>query len=48
LPRSQAHASGRPERSRSGGEDPYDDPVDLQDIKRAAQEIAPAADADWH
>jgi hypothetical protein len=29
-------------------EDPYDGAVDLQDIKRAAREIAPAADADWH
>jgi hypothetical protein len=29
-------------------EDPFDRRVDLQDIKRAAQEIAPVADENWH
>ena len=29
-------------------EDPFDKAVDLGDIVRAAREIAPAADADWH
>jgi hypothetical protein len=29
-------------------EEPYDTAVDLDDIVRAAKEIAPAADADWH
>jgi hypothetical protein len=28
-------------------EDPYDKPVDLEDVKRAAQELRPRADADW-
>ena len=28
-------------------EDPYDKPVDLQDIVEAARDLAPAADADW-
>jgi beta-glucosidase/6-phospho-beta-glucosidase/beta-galactosidase len=29
-------------------DDPFDQAVDLEDIVRAAREIAPAADADWH
>jgi len=29
-------------------ENPYDKPVDLQDIVKAAKDLAPAADADWH
>lgn len=29
-------------------EDPYDKPVDLEDVVRAARELAPEADADWH
>jgi hypothetical protein len=29
-------------------EDPFDKAVDLADIIRAAQDIAPVADADWH
>jgi hypothetical protein len=28
--------------------DPFDKAVDLEDIVKAAREIAPAADADWH
>jgi hypothetical protein len=28
-------------------EDPYDTPVDLEDVKRAAEELRPIADADW-
>ena len=29
-------------------EDPFDSAVDLEDIKRAAKDLAPAADPDWH
>jgi hypothetical protein len=29
-------------------EDPFDSAVELEDIVRAAKELAPAADADWH
>jgi hypothetical protein len=29
-------------------EDPFDKPVDLNDIIKAAKELAPAADANWH
>jgi hypothetical protein len=29
-------------------EDPFDKAVDLEDIVRAARELAPGADADWH
>ena len=29
-------------------EDPFDAPVNLDDIVKAAKEIAPKADADWH
>jgi hypothetical protein len=28
-------------------EDPYDKPVDLRDIMKAAKALAPAADVDW-
>jgi hypothetical protein len=28
-------------------EDPYDTAVDLEDIRRAARELRPRADADW-
>ena len=27
--------------------DPYDSPVDLSDIVKAAEDLAPKADADW-
>jgi hypothetical protein len=29
-------------------ENPFDSAVDLEDIRRAAKELAPAADPDWH
>jgi hypothetical protein len=29
-------------------QDPFDEPVDLSDIVRAAAELRPEADADWH
>jgi hypothetical protein len=29
-------------------QDPFDTAVDLEDIVKAAKELAPAADADWH
>jgi hypothetical protein len=29
-------------------EDPFDEPVNLEDIVKAAKEIAPTADANWH
>ena len=29
-------------------EDPFDSPVDLEDIVEAAQRLAPKADTDWH
>ena len=29
-------------------DDPFDQPVDLEDIVRAARELAPKADRDWH
>jgi hypothetical protein len=28
-------------------EDPYDSPVNLEDVRRAAHELQPKADADW-
>jgi len=28
-------------------EDPYDRPVNLEDVERAARELRPTADADW-
>jgi hypothetical protein len=28
-------------------DDPYDTPVDLEDVRRAAKELQPTADADW-
>ena len=28
-------------------DDPYDSPVDLEDIRRTAKELKPTADADW-
>ena len=35
-------------RSTALDEDPYDEPVDLEDVIRAARELAPRADPDWH
>jgi hypothetical protein len=29
-------------------EDPYDQPVDLQDVMEAARELQPEADKAWH
>jgi hypothetical protein len=29
-------------------QDPFDSAVDLEDVRRAARELAPRADADWH
>jgi hypothetical protein len=29
-------------------EDPYSDPVELQDVVDAAKRLRPAPDADWH
>lgn len=29
-------------------EDPYDEPVDLEDVVKAARELRPTADSDWH
>jgi hypothetical protein len=42
------HWQRRLNRVTSLDEDPFDRQVDLADIRRAAKDIAPAADADWH
>jgi hypothetical protein len=39
---------GRLGRPTALDEDPYSDPVDLDDVRAAARTLAPQADADWH